>query len=228
MSEIDAIFINFWFFIDSDYGTWVEYLRTKQFPQNGKIAKWQQNFVNSAKETMGEIAANELIEHYSFIIAHVPERNRIATGKTTPIAKEFLDVRLIDIGAWELLYFQQVDSGVRMTDDLRTDPDWIGLQKQVILHMAIVNDAFSLRKEVTANDYKFNYVYVKMVNENISAQRAIDEIVLETENAVRMAQTHGENLRKGNDPNINLYVDAVYAAMLGSIYWSSIYKRYNQ
>lgn len=154
--------------------------------------------------------------------------NRICTGETTPTIKEFLDVRLIDVGLSHQLYFLQLDADINMTDDLRNDVDWSGLNRQATINFALVNDLYSLKKEIAADRYKFNYVYLKMVNDKLNAQAAVDEIVREIENAFRMTHVHGENLKRRNDPNLSRYVEAVDALLIGHIYWCTLCNRYNK
>lgn len=205
----------------------MQYLKNQKFPGSGQLVDWFRFFVKFAEDAMGKVALDGLMEIITDCMSKIPDVTSISTGKTTPTEKEYLDVRLIDIGISHQSYFILIDSNVELTDDLKNDPDWIGLNKQTSIHQFLVNDLYSLKKEVKQDSYKFNYVYVKMTNANMTAQEAVNEIVLEREESYRMVHFHGDRLKKRNDPNLSMYVDGVFASLIGNIYWSSTCKRYN-
>jgi len=94
--------------------------------------------------------------------------------------------------------------------------------------VAIINDLFSLKKEAKACQAKANYVYVKMKNNILSAQEAVQRILIEADNAEKLARYHALKLKDSYEINgLDTYVDGLLNVMAGNIYWSSICKRYN-
>lgn len=114
----------------------MQYLKITNFPGNGHLENWWRFFVKFAEDEIYKIALDELMEIVTFCISKVPDVNRIVIGKTIPTVKEFAEVRTIDVGVSHQFYFIQIDAGVKLTDDLKNDPNWTGLQKQGTIHMA--------------------------------------------------------------------------------------------
>jgi len=211
-----------------DYAKWNYYLKTKNIPGHGYLEKWWQLFMKVGEETMGNRAFDELMELNVFCLTKIPEVDSIWSGQVILTDKELVELRSIDCGASHQFYLVLVGAGVDLTVDLKYDPNYIGLNKQAAIHAALINDLYSLRKEIVQDCYRLNYVYVKMKNGNLTAQDSVNKVIIEIMEADSMAHVYGEKLKDGNYPNIFRYVDGIYAAMNGNHYWSTICRRYNQ
>lgn len=142
--------------------------------------------------------------------------------------QELIMARFGDIAAFPCYYFMQTDSGLQVTDELESDENWIKLRHNVVLQMIIINELFSLKKEVKDGQCATNYVYVKMKNNNLSAQETVQRLLMEADNAEQMARYHGQKLKETYDiEGLGTYINGLFAAMAGNIYWSATCKRYN-
>lgn len=217
----------FFLFPFSDYDQVNKCLKNKYFPGNAPHEKWLNFFMTICKDVMSEIALDQLLDLSIFCNSKIPEASRVWSGQTSLSDEELVRLRCVDSGSPAEFFLIFIDTGNHLTDELANDSDYIGLNDYAGRHVSIVNDLYSLKKEVRANLYKLNYVYVKMKNHNISAQVAVNLIIDEIYEYERMARVYGERLRKRKDQNLSQYVDAMYNAMAGNHYWSSLCKRYN-
>ena len=60
--------------------------------------------------------------------------------------------------------------------------------------LVLVNELFSFVKEAKSGKGQFNYVYIKMMNNKITLEQAMDQIVIEIKQSERMAYHHANNL----------------------------------
>lgn len=210
-----------------DHEKWIRYHEMKDFPGNGHIEKWFQLFMKVGEEILGE-AAHHLIELSMFCQNRFPDLQIMWAGKAILTDREYVDLRIIDCGSPHQFFLVLLGAGVQLTDELKNDPSYVGLNRHAGIQVALINDLYSLRKEIEIDTYKQNYVYIKMKNGRISAQSAVNEIILEVLEADRMAHAYGENLKKTTYPNISKYVSGMYAAMNGNHFWSTICRRYNK
>lgn len=205
----------------------VQQIQRKDFPGDTINDKWWRLTIKVCTEAFGANALDQLFEFFIMCISKAVEVNEIWTGSTDLSDKEFLELRCVDSGAPHEFYLALIGSGKSYTDELKTDPNYIGLNKQTAIHVSLINELYSLRKEIRAGSYRYNYVYVKMKNHNITAQEAVNEIIVEINEAHRMAHFYGERLKESDDPKLSRYVDAMYEVMTGNHYWSTFCKRYN-
>ncbi|XP_037027991.1 uncharacterized protein LOC119068482 [Bradysia coprophila] len=211
----------------SDNEKWIQQLRNKNFPGDGKIDKWWQMAIKVCREVMGEIALTQLLDLFICAISKADKVNTIFIGQASLSDKDFVELRCVDAGAFHQFYLILAGVGKQLTAELVQDPNYLGLNKQVAIHAANINDLYSLRKEVRDDLYRYNYVYVKMMNNNLSAQAAVDVIMQEIRDAEKMARVYGDRIKEMNDPQLSLYVDGMYDVMAGNHYWSTFCKRYN-
>ena len=83
-------------------------------------------------------------------------------------------------------------------------------------------------KEVKSGEVKFNYVYIKMKSNKLSVEEAVDQVVGEANECMRLSLEYGENLKAFNNKSLNKYVQACIACMYGCMYWHATLRRYNQ
>lgn len=178
---------------------------------------------------MSETALDQLIDCVILSLYKTDQINKICTGQSgsTLSDSDFLEFRCIDSGAPHVLFFVFIGTQNQLTDELKDDQSYLGLNKEAGRHATLINDLYSLKKEIRDECYKFNYVYVKMSNNKISADEAVDKIIGEINESEKMARVHGERLKEKNESNLSRYVDGVYDVMAGNHYWSTICKRYN-
>lgn len=181
-----------------------------------------------AEQAMGKVALEQFIELNIFCLTKIPLVDRMWNGEDVLTDRELVDLRSIDSGAPHQFFLVLVGAEAILTDELKNDSDYIGLNKEAAIHVTLVNDLYSLRKELDEERYKLNYVYVKMKNNNIDEQTAVNEIIIEIMESDRMARVYGENLKTKSYRNISRYVEGIYAAMGGNHYWSTICRRYNK
>lgn len=132
--------------------------------------------------------------------------------------KELIATRFRDVAALPCFYFVQTDAGLEVTEELASDENWEKLTYYTIFQLIIINELCSLKKEVKAEQGEFNYVYVKMKNNNISAQEAVLQIMKEADNAQRMARYHGEKLKESFEiDGLHAYVDGLLNAMVDNM-----------
>lgn len=205
----------------------IQNIRNRSFPANGIIDKWWRLTIKDCKETMSENCLNLLLDLYADSLSQADERYTIFTGANPVSDNDFLEWRCVDSGFFIQFFFILADTVDKVTDKLLQDPNYLGLNKQAALHTSLVNDLFSLRKEIRDQVYQYNYVYVKMTNNSISAQAAVDAVIQEIRDAEKMARVHGDRLKEMNDLQLSLYVDRMYEMMAGNHYWSTFCKRYN-
>jgi len=212
----------------NDLPKWIQYLKKKEFSRNGYLEKWFQLYVIVAREVMNEAVLDELIGLVIFSITVIPKVVAIHSGKTFLAVNDYFDLRIIDSGVSHNFFFFRIDCKLKITDELKSDPDWIGLEKQAAHHLIVINDLYSFKREVNHNIYRMNYIYIKMMNDDIGAQEAVNKIIQELREFEKMTHIYGENLKKRNNPMLTQYVEGVYAAMYGNHYWSTVCKRYNE
>lgn len=203
-------------------------LRTKQFPGDGFNEKWWQLCVKVCKGAMSETATDQLFDRLILCVYKSVELNKVCAGQCTLSDSDFVDLRCLDSGAPHQFFLILIGAQMQLTNELKNDPNYLGLNKAAAFHVTLTNDLYSLRKEIRDESYEHNYVYVKMRRDNISAQTAVDELILRIYESEKMARMYGERLKENNDPNLSRYVDGMYDAMAGNHYWSTICKRYNK
>ncbi|XP_037028003.1 uncharacterized protein LOC119068493 [Bradysia coprophila] len=211
----------------SENEKWIQQLRNKNFPGNGKMDKWWQLAIKLCREVMGEIVLTQLLDNWIYSISKADKVNTIYIGHVSLPDKDFLELRCIDAGTSHQFFLVLAGVGKQLTAELAQDPNYLGLNKQVALHTSVINDLYSLRKEIRDDLYRYNYVYVKMMNNNLSAQAATDAIMQEIRDAEKMARVYGDRMKEMNDPQLSLYVDGMYDIIAGNHYWSTFCKRYN-
>ena len=140
--------------------------------------------------------------------------------------QELIDMRFSDIGYTVIYKYVIISSEIEGTEQFEQDENWIELNKQSVLDMILINELFSLKKEVKSGTGKRNYVYVKMKNKNLSAQEAVDEIMKETAVAMDRTHYHGQKLKEKKIEILDQYVDAMYEFVDGNRYWHKITARY--
>ena len=95
-----------------------------------------------------------------------------------------------------------------------------------IKYIILVGDLFSFRKEVLNNE-TLNAIYLKVISESVSAQTAVDMIVVEVNECVYLIEYYGQQLIKFNFEYFNVYVKQVKVAVPGYVKWSSVAQRFN-
>lgn len=220
-------FLNYFLLIDSE--KIIRQFGEKNFLVNGIIEKWWRLVIKDSQNVMRETTLNQLLDHLIFCLNKSLEMNRRSIEQSFLSVDDYLQCRLLDSGAQHQLFLVFIGTDNQLTEALNSDPNYIGLNQQVALHVSLVNELYSLRKEVGDKSYKQNYVYVKMKNDsNMTAQDAVNEIIAEINESERMARLYGERLKEIGDRNLYRYVDAIYDVIAGNHYWSTICKRYNR
>lgn len=218
----------FMFVVYTENEKLIQQLRSKDFPGNGINDKWWRLCMKVCTEIMGETALDRLLDNFILCLSKAIEVSGLYTGEAVLPDDEYVRLRIVDSGAPHQFFLVFIGAGMQFRKELQNDSDYLGLKRQVALHVTLINDLYSLRKEIRDGIYRYNYVYVKMKNWNISAQAAVNEIILEIDVADRMARVYGERIKERNDPNLSRYVEGLYDVMAGNHYWSTICKRYNR
>ena len=197
-------------------------------PKDGKIEKLFKLFVKEGKRLFNEKSFNELITLTNEWLKVYKKFLKICKREALISEKEFFKYRMIDVGALYEFYFIQIDSGLEVTNQLKEDYNWKPFIDNTIRNLIIINDLYSLKKEVNSGSGKSNYVYIKMKNQKLTAQRAVEQLIIEAHQAESLAFEHGQLLKvKHHIKGLYDYVDGVIATMGGNHFWSTVCKRYN-
>lgn len=179
-------------------------------------------------EVMSEAEVDQLFDLLTYTFSKTDEFSRFCSAEAAPSYGDFIELRWVDAGCLHQFFLNLVSSGYQLSDDIQNDPNYLGLNKRTAIQLSLVNDLYSLKREVLNNIYKENSVYVKVVGNRITVQMAVNEIIDEINECEKMARVHGERLKERNDANLSRYVDGMFDMMTGNHYWSSICKRYNK
>ena len=140
--------------------------------------------------------------------------------------QEFIDFRLNNVGGYIVLQYARLGSGMEDTDQFESDENWIEFNKQAMLHVLFMNELFSLKKEVRSGEGMANYVCVKMRNNNLAAQEAVNQMIKEVQTIEERIYCHGQILKAKNIEGMDEYVNVIYEIIDGIRYWHSVCKRY--
>lgn len=104
--------------------------------------------MKSCKETMSESGLSQLLDLYAASLSQADDRYKIFTGANPVTDNDFLEWRYGDSCFSIQFLFMLVGTGNKISDKLLQDPNYLGLNKQAAIHASLVNDLYSLRKEV--------------------------------------------------------------------------------
>ncbi|KAJ6633761.1 hypothetical protein Bhyg_16552 [Pseudolycoriella hygida] len=200
----------------------IQKIRNKSFTGNKNYDKLWRLSIKVCTEVMGENTFDQLLECLIHTWTKALEVHKLICSEVTLSDSKFIELRRVGSSVSHLFFLVLIGAKMQFATGLQSDPNYLGLNKHAAIHVTLVNDLYSLRKQIRDGSVKRNYVYVKMNNGNITAQQSVDEIIHEIDEADIMAHQHGENLKKTNDPNLCRYVDGIYDAMKGNHYWSTI------
>ena len=208
------------------------FIKEKQCPGNGKIEKLFQIFIKTAESFLALEKLDKFLNLIYEWLEFSQKYQNLWKSEAQISTEEYFQYRAIDVAAPMQFYFFEIDSGIEVTDELISNENWVGLTKNGAINLFIINDLCSLKREVKSGFGKCNYVYIKMKENNLSAQQAVNQLIVESKNAQDMAIYHGQKLKKDKllkkFKGLNDYVDGLIATMAGNHYWSTICKRYNK
>ncbi|EPS43319.1 hypothetical protein H072_2687 [Dactylellina haptotyla CBS 200.50] len=167
-----------------------------------------------------------LEENIRFVRATGDEQ-RMELGGRAPSIDDYMQIRMGTSGVAALSalteYMMQVDLG----DEIRNDPDIQSIYKENNSIISLVNDIFSLRKEL-AFPFYCNAVAV-LYHEHRSLQTAVDETYRLVATSVLNLEVAAERLFQKYPDRRNDLEGFVYAAKTmctGNITWSRMTRRY--
>lgn len=152
------------------------------------------------------------------------------SGKKEVTDEQFVEFRLLDVYFTAQRYLYEMEAhfcGLDVEDKLGKNKDWIELNRQATRNFVLVNEIFSLRKEVKVGLYQSNYIYIKMKNHGYSALQAMEETLNEAFESYYLSKAYGQRLKKLKIPAIDGCVDGLIAIIEGNLFWSSKCDRYN-
>ena len=213
-------------FFFTDFAKWVKYVQDKSCPDNGFLEKLFVFLIKNFREVFpSEEAITEMMDLVNLWLKTYPLSNPIRKGLRVS-EKHFLEVRMPDSGMHTQFFMHLIASGLKYTKELRANPHWVELHNLVILDTIIINEMYSLKKEVEKGVGTFNYVYVKMINNNISAQQAVNDLISELDEIRKQAYHHGNILKAMRIDGLAEFVDTILKHFDTDHYFEANCKRY--
>ena len=143
---------------------------------------------------------------------------------------EFWEIRRKTLGTDLMLFTAEVSSNFDLSQIEQDQPSVEIFHKFNAVcarTLILINDLFSLKKEVKENNYYFNYLYLKLVKEKAkSIQEVVDVVVIELNSEIESLQKMRKAMIETNRCFIN-YLDAVNDFIVGSLFFSWITMEYN-
>ena len=185
----------------------------------------QLNF-DIGNEWIGKIKNKKLHDIIIEWMLYHPKLSGFWRGTSMATDKELIDFRIVDSNFHAQSYLVQLDTGLEVDDELRKSDNWIKFNHEVGAHACLINEIYSLGKEAKDHQIRSNYVFVKMNNNNITAQQSMDEIVFEANQTFTRVLIYGQNLKELNVNGMTEYVDGLIGICEGNLFWSTICDRY--
>ena len=131
--------------------------------------------------------------------------------------KNFMTIRKPDTGADFVFQSLQLCLGLEVTPELEHSIDWIRFHEHFGTQMLLINELFSLMKEVKSGQGKLNYVFIKLKSNNLSVDEAVDQVVAEVKENECLTLEFGEKLKAFNNDCLNKYVEHCKECMYGNM-----------
>ena len=141
---------------------------------------------------------------------------------------DLISMRITDLGAHGYFYQVQLYAGLdnKTIDELADNDDWKLFNYYNGLWIAISNDLFSIKKETFNEEYHRNFIFIKMMNNDIAAQQAFRILEIQMLDSIEQCYVYCEKLKSLQNKCINNYTDYLIRLHHGAVYWQSVAYRY--
>ena len=139
--------------------------------------------------------------------------------------KDFIKMRISEAsgGSFLLMFTVECPS---LIDEIKRNGDCLQLNEEVSKNVLMTNDLFSFVKEAEEGQGRDNYVFIKMRNNNLTIENAMDCIVAEIIESDRLANLLADKLIFSGNQDLAKYAKGLIYMMNGNAFWSANNKRY--
>lgn len=173
---------------------------------------------------LGEIKLRRIMNEWLEWLAHYEKMQVNWHQHVTD--DEWKKLRSLDVGGKFLYTNVEYNLGLVIDPVIKNSTLYSEFFFNVTLELSILNDLYSLRRDCLRNCYEGNYVYLKMKNNNISAEKAKNIVVNELYMHRNKAKELAKILKANRSDEFISYIDQMLHSMVGNHYWSIICERY--
>ncbi|MER7407946.1 terpene synthase family protein [Streptomyces sp. NPDC000070] len=189
-----------------------------------------------AKTSAGRPTAwrNAFFRHFRAFLQSYATEARLSARGTAPRLGAYLGWRMYSVGMPWLWDLDELRLPVFLPDSVRTCGPMYRLRRAGAVHIALVNDVFSVHRE-TLVGYPYNAVTIIRDTHNCSLQEAVDRVAKLADAHVRAVvqarqELSGELDRQAVPPQARAaasdYADNIAANLSGQLIWHSSVQRY--
>lgn len=148
--------------------------------------------------------------------------NKIRSEKKLPSEKEYLDIRVVDGGAYQLFIIGELELKDFSYDE--SNQEIKRLTDIAALNVAGINDIFSLKKDKSSNEL-INWIFIVQKQYSLNEEEAINYC----KEYLKKEMIEFKNIsEKITDPSEISYVEMLKDWMFGHSEWYKYCKRYNE
>ncbi|WP_280464637.1 terpene synthase family protein [Nocardia brasiliensis] len=171
-------------------------------------------------------------DYCSFLETYAHEA-RMDAEHRLPTLEEFFARRIHSVGTMWLWDINDLDLPF-LPPHVRTNPHYRNLRQSSSLHIALVNDVYSLQREMVLG-YPYNTVRLLVSKDGCTVQQAVDHVVQLCEDLVSkvmeewtmlMADIDDDDLTEFGKRAIETSVESVMLSMRGQLEWHRMVQRY--
>lgn len=152
------------------------------------------------------------------------ELSKIKFEKKSVNLNEYLKIRLSDVGVKPFACLIKIDKDFQ-TLNMEENNELLNLVLNLASeHSFLVNDFFSVKKD--REDGTPNYINVMAREKNLSEEESLKITFDRIEELTNQFEQHSQKLKELNNPDLNIYLDALSDMLFGHIEWYSFSKRY--
>ena len=225
--EFKDIFLHLINLVMLAWRKWFAILKAQKCGGNGLDERLFNLLIEKSNKLMDGITSQKFYRSIGDWVQLCPEMQRIKSDQAKISDQELLDMRVIDSMLPAEFMIAQLDAKLN-SESLEDDPNWIQFNRYSAYVVVIVNELYSLKKEARDGQAHFNYVFIKMKNNGLTAQQAVDELVRELRQYQQLMHRFGDNLRELGIKGTDAYVKRIIGYTDGNLYWSTICDRYNK